>query len=358
MKDIGEFSSFLRSYLTSRVIYFGKNFEQLKDIIVAFLIVKRGKYSNSFLNSSFFLLIVAVLIGGPIIAENNPFAINEEDQAYQATVIAYSPDQFALGTVLSDKPRDKVEDYTVKGGDTLESIAKKFDISVDTIRWANTEGIKNDVIKPGQTIKIPPVTGVVHKVASGDNIYTIAKKYSVDPQAIVNFPFNDFADLDTFQLTPGQNLFVPGGVIEQAKPVNRGSFETRATMAQIQGGAKGTSNFIWPTSGLITQYPVWYHMALDIASNSLPPIQAADSGTVSYTGCIAWGYGCHIIIDHGNGYQSLYAHLSTISVSAGQSVSQGEQIGIMGSTGRSTGPHLHFEIRSGGGLLNPLNFLQ
>lgn len=360
MKDLNQFLIFLRTYLIGRALFFGRNVEQLKDVIVAFLIVKRGKYSNSFLNSSFFLLIVAVLIGGPIIAENNPFVINtEEEGSYQAAVIAYSPEQFALGTVLSDKPRDRVEDYKVKSGDTLESIAKKFDISVDSIRWANTSEVKNDVIKPGQTIKIPPVTGVIHKVASGENIYTIAKKYKVDAQGIVNFPFNDFADLDTFQLTPGQTLIVPNGVIEEAKPaVPRGTFETRATLAQIQGGARGTSNFIWPTTGQITTYPVWYHMALDIASNALPPILASDAGTVSYAGCIAWGYGCHIILEHGNGYQTLYAHMSSFSVSAGQSVSQGQQLGVMGSTGRSTGPHLHFEIRSGGSLLNPLNFLQ
>jgi murein DD-endopeptidase MepM/ murein hydrolase activator NlpD len=99
-------------------------------------------------------------------------------------------------------------------------------------------------------------------------------------------------------------------------------------------------------------------MALDIANPGAPPILAADSGTVSYAGCLSWGYGCYVIIDHGNGYQTLYAHLSRYSVSSGQSVSQGQTIGIMGSTGRSTGVHLHFEIRREGQLLNPLNFLK
>jgi murein DD-endopeptidase MepM/ murein hydrolase activator NlpD len=99
-------------------------------------------------------------------------------------------------------------------------------------------------------------------------------------------------------------------------------------------------------------------MALDIANPSLPAVIAADTGTVVFSGCIAYGYGCHVIIDHGNGYQSLYGHMSVLSVSPGQAVSQGQQIGKMGSTGRSTGPHLHFEIRSGGTLLNPLNFLR
>lgn len=360
MKDIPLFIRFFRAFIVSRLLHFGRNFENIKDIIVAFLIVKRGKYSNSFLNSSLFLLIITALIGGPIIAENSPFANGGEDESeYQQSVISYSPGEYSLGTVISSKPRDKVVEYKVGDGDTLETIAKKFDVSVDTIRWANND-IKNDVIKPGQTVRVPPVTGIVHKVSSGENVYTIAKKYKTDAQKIVNFPFNEFSDLDTFQLTSGQDLFVPDGVVETAQPKqNTGTtYETRATIAQIQAGAKGTSNFIWPTTGIITQYPVWYHMALDIANNALPSVIAADSGTVSYAGCIAWGYGCHVIVDHNNGYQSLYAHLSQITVSAGQSVGQGTQLGIMGSTGRSTGPHLHFEIRSGGATLNPLGFLQ
>lgn len=357
MHDLPQFTRFLRDYLISRVLHYAKNFENLKDIVVAFLIVKRGKYSNSFLNSSLFLLVVAAVIGGPIIAENNPFVSQSDSEGtYQASVISYSPEQNALGTVIStNRPRSNIVDYKVQGGDTLESISKKFGVSTDTIRWANDD-IKDDVIKPGETIKIPPVSGVVHKVASGDNIYTIAKKYRVDAQKIVNFPFNDFADLETFSLTPGQVLYVPDGVIEQAKPNYSGGYEQRATSAQIAQGARGNGQFLWPTNGIITQYPVFYHMAFDIANNAMPPVVAADSGTAEYVGCINWGYGCHIIINHGNGYKTLYGHLSSFSISAGQSVGKGQQIGVMGSTGRSTGIHLHFEIRQGDALLNPASF--
>lgn len=353
MQDLGEFSNFLKKYLISRLIFFGVNFEKIKDLIVALLIIKRGKYSTSFLNTSFFILVAATLVGGPIIAENNPFvpSFDQNIDNYQAMMVSYNPMGESLTTVVSAKPRDKIENYVVRNGDTLELIAKRFDVSVDTIKWANN--LKTDTIKPGQVLKIPPVTGVVHKVVSGETVYSIAKKYKVDPQNIVNFPFNDFADLDTFALIPGQILYVPGGVIEEEKPVTVPRF-----IAQIQAGVKGTSNFIWPTSGGITQYPVWYHMALDIANPAAPAILAADSGTVTFAGCVRYGYGCHIIIDHGNGYQTLYAHLSSISVSPGQAVSQGQAIGVMGSTGRSTGTHLHFEIRSGGQLLNPLNFLK
>ncbi len=352
MQDLKLFLVFGKEYIASRLILWAKGFEGLKDVIVAFLIVKRGKYSSSFLNTSFFMLVAATIVGGPIIAENNPFinTFGEKAGNDQAAVVSYNPYENSLATVISIKPRDKIENYTVRSGDTLEAIAKRFDISIDTIKWANN--LKSDTIKPDQTLKIPPITGVVHTVKSGDNIYTVAKKYKVDAQNIVNFPFNDFTDLDTFALSVGQVLYVPGGVIEEERPIVSQYF------AQIQAGVRGSSNFIWPTSGVITQYPVWYHMALDIANNAMPAILASDTGTVVFAGCLQYGYGCHIIIDHGNGYQSLYAHLSSIGVSPGQVVSKGAQIGVMGSTGRSSGTHLHFEIRSGGTLLNPLNFLK
>lgn len=353
MKDLNLFISFLRAYFISRILYYARNFENTKDIFVAILIVKRGKYSSSLLNTSFFLLIITVLIAGPAIAENNPFdnALEEEQAYYQSTALAFDPYENSLSTVVSTKPRDKVIQYKVKDGDTLASIGSKFSVSVDSIKWANN--MKTETIRPGESLDIPPGTGIVHKVVSGDNIYTIAKKYSVDAQNIVNFPFNDFADPDTFQLTPGQTLFVPDGTIEE-----RPKQQAPQYVAKIQAGLQGTSSFIWPTSGMITTYPVWYHMALDIANSAAPAILASDTGTVTYAGCIAYGYGCHVIIDHGNGYQTLYGHLSSIEVSPGQGVTKGGRIGVMGSTGRSTGTHLHFEIRSSGTLLNPLNFLR
>lgn len=354
MQELNQFLLFLKQYIKTKLLNFGHNFERAKDIIVALLIVKRGKYSTSFLNTSFILLIVAAVVGGPIIVENNPFipTLEGQNSKYQAAIVSYNPYESTLATAISVKPRDKIIDHTVIGGDTLSGIAKKYDISVDTIKWANN--LKDEIIKPGQILKIPPVTGVVHKVVAGDNIYAIAKKYKTEAQKIVNFPFNDFADLDNFTLTVGQTLYIPDGVIEEERPV----YIPSKFVAQIQAGVKGTSNFIWPTSGSITQYPVWYHMAVDIANPGMPPVIASDTGTVIFADCLRWGYGCHIIIDHGNGYQTLYGHLSSILISAGQNVSQGQQIGVMGSTGMSTGTHLHFEIRSGGGLLNPLDFLK
>lgn len=356
MQELREFILFFLKYCQSRVLSWGKGFERIKDVIVAFLIVKRGKYSNSLLNTSFFLLVAATIIAGPAIAQNNPFAnsLDQSQDKLQANVVSYNPAENTLGTVISSKPRDKVIDYKVASGDTLNSISKKFGISIATIKWAND--MTNETIKPAQMLKIAPVTGIVHKVQSGDSIYSIAKKYKVDAQVIVNFPFNDFADLETFALTPGQTIIVPGGVIEQTNQ----DYVPSQFYAQAQAGVRGSSNFIWPTTGIITQYPIWYHMAADIANNSNPPVIAADTGTVIFAGCIAYGYGCHVIIDHGNGYKSLYGHMiaGSITVSTGQAVSQGQRIGTMGSTGRSTGTHLHFEIRLGETLLNPLDFLK
>lgn len=354
MQDVVLFLSFLRQYVVQKTLSLSHQFEAVKDVVVSFLIAKRGRYSSSFLNSSLIIFVGIAIVAGPIIAENNPFSFTQQyTQQNQSSVVSYNPYETALSTVISSKPRDKVEPYTIKSGDTLASIGKKFGVSVDTIKWAND--LKTDIIKPNQTLKIPPVTGVVHTVVSGETVYSIAKKYNTTAQNIVNFIFNDFADIDTFALRAGQVLYVPDGVIEPEQPKY---FAQAPQYANAIAGVRGSTNFIWPTTGIITQYPTWYHMAFDIASNALPPVIAADTGTVTFAGCINWGYGCHVVIDHGNGYSTLYAHMSVLSVSAGQAINQGQQLGNMGSTGRSTGPHLHFEIRSGGTLLNPQDFLK
>ncbi|MCX6730708.1 MAG: M23 family metallopeptidase [Candidatus Roizmanbacteria bacterium] len=356
MTDVSLFLSFIKQYVVQKTLLLSQQFEAVKDIIVSFLIAKRGKYSSSFLNSSLIILVAIAIVAGPIIAENNPFTplftqpINQQNQS---SVVSYNPYETALSTVISSKPRDKVENYVVKSGDTLASIGKKFGVSVDTIKWAND--LKSDTIKPEQTLKIPPVTGVVHTVVSGETVYSIAKKYKTTAQNIVNFIFNDFADIDTFALRAGQTLFVPDGVIEPEQPKY---FAQAPQYANAIAGVRGSTTFIWPTTGIITQYPTWYHQAFDIASNGGPAIIAADTGTVTYAGCINWGYGCHVVVDHGNGYQTLYGHMSVISVNAGQAVNQGQQLGNMGSTGRSTGPHLHFEIRLNGVLQNPQEYLR
>lgn len=347
------FVQFFKDYLKKKIRTMLVNFEYVKSLLVAILVTKRGKYQQSFLNTSFFLLVVSIYLVGPILAENNPLlGLNIQNSGANSMVVSvYSLDNAnPLNTQISQKPRDSITKYTVQSGDTLGTIAQKFDVTVSTIKWAND--LKTDTITTGDILNIPPVTGIVHKVVSGDTVYSIAEKYNTSSQNIVNFPFNEFADLDTFALVPGQVLFVPDGTPPSVKPA------MPLARPQFTAGAPGTGSFIWPTTGYISQYPVWYHMALDIANPAAPAVLASDTGTVSFAGCVDWGYGCYITVDHNNGFQTLYAHLSSITVSVGQGVSKGSAIGIMGSTGRSTGTHLHFEIRQNGVLLDPQGYLQ
>ncbi|MCR4264411.1 MAG: LysM peptidoglycan-binding domain-containing M23 family metallopeptidase [Candidatus Roizmanbacteria bacterium] len=261
-----------------------------------------------------------------------------------------------MATQESVKPRDQVIDYVVQSGDTVSSIGQKFDISEDTVRWANNLKGANPVVKPGEILKIPPVSGVVHKVQRGETIYSIAKKYQTEPQNIVNFPFNDFVDLENFTLSVSQTLIVPDGVIEEPDlPARTSPLRPKAPEYLAK---QSVGQLLWPTTGSVTQQPVWYHMALDIANRAAPDVFAAESGTVSLATCYQWGYGCHIVVDHGDGMQTLYAHLSSFYVSSGQTVGRGDALGRMGSTGRSTGTHLHFEVRNGGVAINPWNYLQ
>lgn len=255
--------------------------------------------------------------------------------------------------------RSETIDYEVKSGDTLSSISKQFDLSVETIKWANDLDNVHS-IKPGQKLKILPVTGVAYTVKSGDTLESLAKKYSAEPQAIMDYPFNDVPD--DMSLKVGQILIIPDGTPPQKIPVAKPK-AAPAYLAQGPGSptfnAPGGGNFIWPTRGSLTQYFSWYHPGLDIADRSGPAIAAADGGKVVVAGWPDnWGYGNRVVVDHGNGYQTLYAHLSNIYVTIGQTVSRGQTLGQMGSTGRSTGTHLHLEIRYKGIAVNPLAILK
>src|SRR5581483_2071987 len=230
-----------------------------------------------------------------------------------SAVLTSVPDgESPLSTHISPKPRDRIITYEVQPGDTRSSIARDHDISVDTILWEN-DLKANDSLSVGQEIRILPVSGVSHKVLKGDTVYSIAKKYGTEAQSIVDFPFNEFADPDTFTLIAGEILIVPNGEPPAATPSTPKALPRFIAPSNLGDG--GSSGFIWPTAGSITQYPIWYHMALDIANPSMPPVAAAKAGTVSYAACISGGYGCHVIVDHGDGWQTLYAHFSQINTS-------------------------------------------
>lgn len=351
------FGSDLTIYIQRKLSYAGGAFEGYKSIFVGLLMAKRGRYQGPFLNLSVFILAGAGIIAAPHISAYYPTLPQGEILSSVAPAADSMTDlnleEMAMVTQISDKPRDQVIDYTVRSGDTLSTIATTFDVSEDTIKWANNLEGANPLLKPDQVLKIPPVTGVVHKVSRGDTVYTIAKKYQTEPQNIVNYPFNDFVDLDNFTLAVGQILIVPDG----ARPEEKKVPATRPAAPEYLA-KQSSGQYLFPTTGGITQNPVWYHMAIDIANSSAPDVYAAESGTASLVTCLTWGYGCHIMIDHPDGNQTLYGHLQAFYISPGQSVSRGQAIGRMGSTGRSTGTHLHFEVRVGGTLVNPWNFVK
>lgn len=357
--EFGEFLTRLFLYLRRHIVEIFFRFESGKDAVVGRLYRKRGKYARPFLHSMMMALLFFGFAFGPRIIRQS-FA--EEESAGVEYIASgdvlgvTSLNDTGLVTLESDKPRAQVEKYVVKDGDTLSSIAAKFDVTVDTVKWANPK-IDWNKIKPGQEIEVPPVTGIVYKVRAGDTVHSIAKKYDTSAQAIVDFPFNTFSDDETFALVVGQTVIVPDGVMPSATTTSVPS-NLANVLTPDAGSVSATGSFVWPAYGRITQRHSWYHPGIDIANNAGGAILAADSGRVITSGWVSSGYGYHVVIDHGNGYKTLYAHLSAISVVKGQSVSRGGVIGQMGSTGRSTGVHLHFEIIQGTGRVNALGFLQ
>jgi len=335
-----------------------RSLEGAKSLAAEKLYEGRGKLARPFIHSGMGGLVILGILLAPIIANSFPaFSGNSFAQtpAPSAVLSSTTEAEMETATFVSDKPRAEIIDYTVQTGDTLSGIAQKFGVSVDTIRWANDLNTSIS-LKPGQTIKISPVTGVVHKVKKGDTVYSVAKYYGSDPQAIVDYPFNTFTNDETFELAVGQILIVPDGEMPQPGAPTR---QYLARQTPDAGTVVASGTFVWPTSGRISQAFSWYHRAIDIANKSGTPILAADSGKVIVAGWLDnVGYGNRVIIDHGNGFSTLYGHLSKISVNIGQTVKRGDVIGLMGSTGRSTGSHLHFEIREKDRTVDPLTYLK
>lgn len=336
---------------------------------------QRGKNAQLFVNMAVVTVMVVGVALGPSLVVNdsqtkavlasgfrNNFAFAQESVASDGNqVMALSTDtsQVTVDTLtqVSEKPRADVMDYTVVQGDTLATIAKMFGVNTDSILWLNS-GLNEKKLKLGTVLKIPPVTGVIHTVKSGETIYSIAKRYNVSAQSIVDFPFNEFSNDETFALAIGQRLTVPDGEMPD-EPI----LSPRSYLANQQtpnaGVVSATGIWIWPTAGRITQNFKSWHKGLDIANSGGGPILAADSGTVVVAGWIDnTGYGNRVMVNHGNGYSTLYGHMSKISVVVGQTVKRGDVLGQMGSTGRSTGTHLHFEIRSESGNRDPLGYLK
>lgn len=354
-------------YSRRKIIYLSHQFEGFKNFLVTVAMQGRGVHQKRFWHGSMIGLIsVGILtsgvVGGQSLISATFPGIGGPDPRFTDAFEPFPAGPLISGfqdphTNISQKPRSETVDYKVESGDTLSSIAQKYGISSDTIKWANN--LTSDAIKPGQTLKILPVTGVSHIVKEGDTLDSVAKKYSAEQQAILDFPFNDVPD--DFTLKKGQLLIVPDGTppeIKAPKPRPQPQYLAQGPQSPAFS-APGGASFIWPAGGQISQYMAWYHPGIDIANRAAPGIAAADGGTVVVAG---WpdgqGYGNRVVLDHGNGYTSMYAHLSNVYVSVGETVSRGQLIGQMGSTGRSTGTHLHLEIHYKGVPVNPLAILK
>ncbi|MEK7061236.1 MAG: M23 family metallopeptidase [Patescibacteria group bacterium] len=349
--DIKLFSSELFLFVIRKLHLSFWRFEKGKGFIVEALYRQRGKFARRFVHTGMAALAGLGIIIAPVIAKEFPGrSVSPWEVNIQPVVLSAFAENTQMQTVVSDA-RDKIIEYKVQSGDTLSKVADKFGVSIETIRWQNS--LAKDSIKEGQVLEILPITGVSHKVKKGDTVYSIAKLYDTSPQAVVDFPFNTFSNDETFALAIGQVMIVPDGVMPKEQPQVR--------IRQITpnaGTVVASGNFVWPTAGTITQRFVWYHKGVDIANSGGPDILAADSGTVITSGWSTVGYGNYVVIDHGNGDRTLYGHMQTLYVAAGQTVNRGDRIGKMGSTGRSTGTHLHFEVISRGVYLNPLNVLK
>ena len=354
--ELSAFLSFFYSYIKNKVITASVFFENNKNNLVKLFTIKRGRYNRSFLH---FVVMVVLGIGvllAPFLASTYPVlssrAASNLDFSSQTQSIIVGED--VLKTDVSQKPRDKIITYTVEKGDTVSTIAQKFGISTDTIRWANA--LSNDNLSVEDELQILPVTGMSYKVAKGDTVYSIAKRFDTEAQKIADFPFNDFANPETFSLVEGQILIVPDGIKPSEKP------SIRREVYLVQGPVSiSSAGFTWPVQGYISQFASWYHMAIDIVAPLGTPIVAANSGVISQviTGTWDGGYGNNVYVSDGNGVVTHYTHLSGVNVLAGDKVTAGKTvIGSVGMTGRTTGPHLHFEVAKNGVLVNPLPYLQ
>ena len=246
--------------------------------------------------------------------------------------------------------RTTVEYYTVEAGDTISGIAERFGLSVNTLLWENRLSSRS-IIRIGQKLTILPTDGITYRIGRNDTVAKIAQRYGVSADNILAYN-----KISSTSLTIGQTIVIPGGR-PPAPPA--AAVARTAPVSPITAPGSSSTRLLWPTDARrITQYYTWRHGGVDIAGPSGTTIYAAEEGIIEVAGWNRGGYGYYIIIDHGGGLKTLYAHNSKLQVAAGDRVERGQRIANVGSTGRSTGPHLHFEVRLRGGRTNPLNYIR
>lgn len=267
---------------------------------------------------------------------------------------ALLPDEGPSGTIADiEKPKNAtISVYTVKQGDTIASVAQLFDVSPATIRWAN-DIAAGASLKPGQVLTILPVTGIRHTVKSGDTLASVAKKFGASASEVANY--NGLAVSDALEV--GSTIIIPDGEIAAPPaptpaPAKKTTVVKKVANAVSRVGA-AASGYLSPLASYVQTQGVHGYNAVDMAAPVGTTVRAAAAGTVivAKSGGYNGGYGTYVVIQHANGSQTLYAHMSRITVSSGNTVAQGETVGAVGLTGKTTGAHLHFEIRNG--IRNP-----
>ena len=279
-------------------------------------------------------------------------------------------------TIIPTRPRVDVITYTVQLGDTLFSIAANFNLKPETLLWGNFEVLDDNphLLKPNQVLNILPLNGTYYKWKEGDKLADVASFFQVDQHEIIDYPGNTIdltlAGTSDAGIKPGTWLIIPNGkrAIKDWGPpaITRknaaaAKYYGEGACSAVYEGAIGTGAFVWPTTDHTISgyaYDPGVHPAIDIGGAEGNPIYAADSGVIVYAGWSSYGYGYLIVIDHGNGWQSAYAHLSAVAVSCGQSVYRAGYIGALGNTGNSSGSHLHFELVINGVKVNPLDYVR
>lgn len=312
---------------------------------------------------------------------STPIDVMPELPPYSSTVNGYEggiPRLAQVHTTIPTRPRTEVFTYVVEAGDTVFGIAEKFGIKPETVLWGNYLVLADNphALVEGQELNILPVDGTYHRWSAGEGLNGVASGYSVAPEVIINYPGNNL-DVETLgdwsnpDIDPGTFLVVPGGsrafVTWSAPQITRqnpgvAKYIGPGACGTIIDGAVGTGGFIWPSAAhFLSGYdysPSTNHFAIDIDGDLGEPMWASDSGVVVYAGWNNFGYGNMVVIDHGNGWQTAYAHMEIVGVVCGQSVFQGTPIGTIGSTGKSSGPHIHFEmLHNNYGKVNPWDFL-